>query len=163
MDTSKLETINNPTLYRCQMFLISGFLRGEALKNRDRNIGITDPSKLKWINMVVDAAHRWIRENPIAQKTLEILAREIRHHKGVLILSTQNISDFKGDAEGILKQALYHIVLNMTPADISSYDEFLKESNSKYWRSFNFSRNSLPLLCNNRSQRTRKLYVNAWS
>lgn len=128
MDTSKLETINNPTLYRCQMFLISGFLRGEALKNRDRNIGITDPSKLKWINIVVDEAHRWIRKNPIAQKTLEILAREIRHHKGVLILSTQNISDFKGDAEGILKQALYHIVLNMTPADISSYDEFLKES-----------------------------------
>jgi hypothetical protein len=40
------------------MYLICSFLRGEALKNRDRNIGITDIDKLKWINIVIDEAHR---------------------------------------------------------------------------------------------------------
>jgi hypothetical protein len=57
-----------------------------------------------------------------------LLAREIRHHKGVLVLSTQNIGDFAGEPEAVLKQALYHIILNMTPADVSSYDVLLKES-----------------------------------
>jgi hypothetical protein len=59
---------------------------------------------------------------------LELLAREVRHHKGILILSTQNIGDFKGEPEAILKQALYQIVLNMMPADVTTYDELLKEA-----------------------------------
>jgi hypothetical protein len=29
------------------MYLISSFLRGEALKNRDRNIGVKDPNMLQ--------------------------------------------------------------------------------------------------------------------
>jgi hypothetical protein len=44
------------------------------------------------------------------------------------MLSTQNIADFKGEPEAILKQALYQIVLNMTPSDVTSYDELLKEA-----------------------------------
>lgn len=128
LDTSHLDADKEPIKFKCQMYLISSFLRGEALKNRDRNLGITDINQLKWINIVVDEAHRWVKNNPIALKTLELLAREIRHHKGVLILSTQNISDFKGEPEAILKQALYHIILNMTPADVSSYNELIIES-----------------------------------
>jgi type IV secretory pathway VirB4 component len=77
---------------------------------------------------VIDEAHRWLKNNPIALKTLELLSREIRHHKGVLILSTQNIGDFAGEPESILKQALYHIVLNMFPRDVTSYNELLRES-----------------------------------
>jgi hypothetical protein len=47
LDTHNLDSDRNPILFKCQMYLISSFLRGEALKNRDRNLGVTDTTKLK--------------------------------------------------------------------------------------------------------------------
>ncbi|WP_348736785.1 hypothetical protein [Spiroplasma endosymbiont of Ammophila pubescens] len=143
LDDNLLNILDIQTLYskqkvlKAQMFLMLNYIRTEINNNRFN----TDNE----IILAVDEAHIVIdKDNPQALKFLFETVKMIRGFNGVVILVTQNLTDFRMTAElereasAILNNAQYVGILKLKQKDLHDVSELYSASGGLSESEINF-------------------------
>lgn len=123
---------NNPTITNAQMLLVFRYLNNEIINNKDFN---KKYRKNRKIIVAVDEAHIFINPKyPIALDFMAQMAKRIRKYGGMLIIITQNISDFVGTEEirrqstAVINACQYSLIFSLAPADINDLVNLYEKS-----------------------------------
>ncbi|MBE7076113.1 MAG: DUF87 domain-containing protein [Clostridiales bacterium] len=123
---------NNPSITNAQMLLVFRYLNNEIINNKDFN---KKYRKNRKIIVAVDEAHIFINPKyPIALDFMAQMAKRIRKYGGMLIVITQNISDFVGTEEirrqstAVINACQYSMIFSLAPSDINDLVQLYEKS-----------------------------------
>ncbi len=123
---------NNPQVTNAQMLLVFRYLNNEIINNKDFN---KKYRKNRKVIVAVDEAHIFINPKyPIALDFMAQMAKRIRKYGGMLLVITQNITDFVGTEEirrqstAVINACQYSMIFSLAPNDINDLVQLYEKS-----------------------------------